>query len=382
MKKKKNLFAIIAVLLILVVGATIAYFQSSASFENVFNTGIYKVTTTETFESPSNWAPGEEIPKTITTKNEGTIDAAVRVSFTEKWEDSEGNDITSQVPNGTVIINLDNTSDWTQEGNYYYYNYILNPTETTSSFIKSVTLSDSINGMNCTPSADGLTQTCESNSIIQGATYKLTITKETVQADKYKDIWNTNVDIIQKTPYLYFASEKCVFNDLYIGVKEGVNNIYVRSDHKLQLSDGFTSRPANFSVYLKYTLDNGKLVSGILPDVCIFDNDYGELCLEKNKSNSDSLEYLEKNTEKIKSYFNFDENTWSLGSHNEWFSPEGSITCIFNIDNSSCDDFDSGVHAYANYLGEIKTCSGDYDKCAEDKREYAIYFEKVPDNGR
>ena len=62
--------SLIALLLILVVGATIVYFQSSASFENVFNTGTYKLVTTEVFESPDNWAPGQEIPKTITIKNE------------------------------------------------------------------------------------------------------------------------------------------------------------------------------------------------------------------------------------------------------------------------------------------------------------------------
>ena len=197
-KNKKSLIAITAVLLIAVVGVTFAYFQSTVDFENLFTVGIYKVVTTETFESPTNWAPGEEIPKTITSTNEGTVPAAVRVRYTEQWLDDNNQDITSQVPNGTVIINLDNTSDWTQEGNYYYYNYILNPTETTSSFIKSVTLSDSINGMNCIPSADGLTQTCESNSIIQGATYKLTITKETVQADRYQEVWGTNVSITEQ----------------------------------------------------------------------------------------------------------------------------------------------------------------------------------------
>ena len=199
MKNKKTIVAVAAILLIAVVGATLAYFQSSASFENVFNTGTYKVVTTEVFESPTNWKPGEEIPKTITSTNEGTIPAAVRVSYTEQWLDEKNNDITSQVANGTVIINLDNTSDWTNEGNYYYYNYILEPQQSTTSFIKSVTLNPNLNGITCTPSNDGSTQTCTSNNPILGGTYKLTITKETVQADRYQDIWNTNVEITEKT---------------------------------------------------------------------------------------------------------------------------------------------------------------------------------------
>jgi len=194
MKNKKTIFAIIAILLIAVVGVTLAYFQSNSTFENLFATGTYRVVTTEVFESPDNWAPAEEIEKKIITKNEGSIPAAVRVSYTEQWLDGD-TDITSNVPNGTVSINLDNTDEWTKEGNYYYYNYILEPGAKTSSFIKSVTLNDDLNGVTCTPSQNGLTQTCQSDSLIIGATYKLTITKETVQADKYKDLWQTNIDL-------------------------------------------------------------------------------------------------------------------------------------------------------------------------------------------
>ena len=200
MKNKKTLFAVLLTLF-LVIGVTIAYFQSSASFENIFNTGTYKVVTTEVFESPNNWKPGEEIPKTITTKNEGTIPAAVRVSYTEKWEDKNGTDITTSISEGAVVINLDNTSDWTKEGNYYYYNYILNPNETTSSFIKSVTLNAQLGSgddIDCTPSQDGKSVTCEATDPLYGAKYKLTLTKETVQADKYQEVWNTQVNIIER----------------------------------------------------------------------------------------------------------------------------------------------------------------------------------------
>lgn len=198
LKNKKYLITILAVFL--VAGFTFAYFQSSASFVNIFNTGTYRVVTTEEFVGPENWAPGQEIPKTITSTNEGTIPAAVRVSYTEQWLkeiDGVETDITSQVSSGTVIINLDNTNDWIQEGNYYYYKYILKPTETTTSFIRSVTLDSNINGATCVMSQDGLTQTCESNNPALEATYKLTITKETVQADKYSE-WNSSVELTEK----------------------------------------------------------------------------------------------------------------------------------------------------------------------------------------
>ncbi len=209
MKNKKSLIAIVALLLVVVVGATFAYFQTNASFVNVFNTGTYRVVTTEEFVGPENWAPGQEIPKTITSTNEGTIPAAVRVSYTEQWLkeiDGVETDITNQITNGTVIINLDNTSEWIQEGNYYYYKYILDPTKTTSSFIKSVTLNPNMNGASCTQS--GLTQICEASNPALGATYKLTITKETVQADKYQEVWNTNVEIIEKPEVIKYLTRQ------------------------------------------------------------------------------------------------------------------------------------------------------------------------------
>ena len=209
MKKKKTLVAIIALLLVVVVGATFAYFQTSASFENVFNTGTYKLVTTEVFESPDNWKPGDEIPKTITTKNEGTIDAAVRVSYTEQWLDENDQDITSQVAVGAAIINLDNTNKWTKEGNYYYYNYILKPNDTTSSFMKSVTLNPNIGSdVTCTTSQDGLTKTCESSNPALGAKYILTLTKETVQADKYQEVWDTNIEITEKTNTITYINRQ------------------------------------------------------------------------------------------------------------------------------------------------------------------------------
>lgn len=102
-KNQKNLIAIVVFLGIGLIGLTFAYFQTSGDFVNLFNTGTYQVVTTEVFEAPTNWAPGEEIPKTITSTNEGTITAEVRVKYQEKFEDLEGNDITEQVASNLVI---------------------------------------------------------------------------------------------------------------------------------------------------------------------------------------------------------------------------------------------------------------------------------------
>ena len=189
-KNKKPITIAAFILAISVIGATIAYFTSTATFTNIFQTGTYKVVTTEEFESPENWAPGEEIPKTITSTNEGTIPAAVRVSFTKQWYDSETNQPIADIPDNITEIIFDNTNDWIRHGDYYYYRYPLQPGQTTTSFIEGVKLSSSLNGVTCTPSNNGLTQTCQSTIDIGGNKFKLTLTKETAQYDRYKEIWN------------------------------------------------------------------------------------------------------------------------------------------------------------------------------------------------
>ena len=199
MKKKKSLIAIVALLLVVAVGVTFAYFQSSAVFENVFNAGKYKVTLTEVFESPDNWVPGETVPKTVTAKNDGTVPAAVRISYTEQWlQEIDGveTDITSQVNPNPAIINFDNQDDWTSSNGYYYYKYILEPTDETGSFISGVTLDPNLDSVTCT--GEGNTKTCEAQNSASGAKYKLTFTIQTVQYDQYQGIWNTNVEITNK----------------------------------------------------------------------------------------------------------------------------------------------------------------------------------------
>jgi len=228
------------------VGATVAYFTSSASFENEFIAGKYKVVTTEEFESPSNWAPGEEIPKTITTKNEGTIPAAVRVKFEEKWF-VEGNEVTDQIPADTVAINLDNINEWLRQGDYYYYKFPLNPGETTSSFMKSVTLNPNINGVECTTSADGKTKTCESTSIVGGATYKLTVTKETVQYDAYNIVWNNVPEISARISPVFtnrqsenaitIGDEICIKDECFNVVGSDENNVSMLAKYNLNVGN-------------------------------------------------------------------------------------------------------------------------------------------------
>ena len=217
MKNKKPIIALGALAVVGLIAGTIAYFTSEATFDNVFTTAVYKTKSEETFNSPDNWTPGQEVPKTVITENQGTIPVAVRVSMQEVWKDESGNTIdTSTIgdiedalpsdPKKIAIINLDNTNDWAydEETEAYYYKRALAAANTTgstpvydrtSSFIKSVTLNPNLPIQSeCETSTNENTHTTTKTctTAIEGlgkATYTLTLTVETVQYDQYKQVW-------------------------------------------------------------------------------------------------------------------------------------------------------------------------------------------------
>jgi len=215
MKSKKLILILILVLTIGIVGLTIAYFANSSTITNTFNTNPYGTTVTEEFVSPDNWLPGTSTTKSLTVTNSGQIDEAVRISYTEVWtsrsaknNNEEGDLPLQQNGNTAALIHFTNTDDWTtvtENGiTYRYYNYKLAPSATTSELLDYVTFNSAItNSSNCTTTESNGTKTITCNSTGNGyddATYKLTFTIETIQYDKYKTAWGTNVNIASMKP--------------------------------------------------------------------------------------------------------------------------------------------------------------------------------------
>ncbi|MBQ9318519.1 MAG: hypothetical protein IJR82_02685, partial [Bacilli bacterium] len=138
MKQNRNLIILLLVSIIGVVGVTIAYFSSTTTFDNVFQTSEYGTTYIEKFVSPDNWLPGDETEKTLQVTNSGNVDEAVRVIVEESWVSKKGTTLPlTQGDNVAALINFINNDDWTKvevDGEnyyYYYYNYKLAPGETT-----------------------------------------------------------------------------------------------------------------------------------------------------------------------------------------------------------------------------------------------------------
>ena len=190
------------------IAITIAYNRDSSVLANNFELGgIYKTVTTEEFIGPDNWAPCQEVPKTVTVKNEGNVDVAVRISYEEYWRDGrEGYQEYRLSPekNGVrlAIIEFQNETDWELRDGYYYYKHTLAPGESSNSLFKSVTLNCEANMVDedsyCSEMPDGTTECmtapvtiltpctlggCSSN-YYQAAKYHLKIKVETIQADK------------------------------------------------------------------------------------------------------------------------------------------------------------------------------------------------------
>lgn len=203
MNNKKTLVALLLIVVVGVVGLTFAYFTNSTSFDNEFQTQPYATSFVETFESPTNWTPGTTTSKTVIATNSGQVDQVVRVSYTEGWKDASNNNLSLTTTIGgqsvtAAVVNLDNQADWTKVGDYYYYNYKLGPSQSTTSFMSGVTFNSAIQASsenNCGEPVDDSTNhtstvTCSTTGTgYDGATYTMNITIETAQFDNYSSIW-------------------------------------------------------------------------------------------------------------------------------------------------------------------------------------------------
>lgn len=204
MKNKKPIIALVALVAVGLVGATIAYFTSEVTLDNVFTTATYKTKTTETFSSPSDWLPGTTTPKTIETENEGTIPVVIRATLSEAWTDENGDAVAIANYRDYTTINTQNigtgSDQWTlhTDGKYYFNRQLAakgSTTDKTTSFISGVTLNANVaSSQTCTETGEighgTYTKTCTTGITgIGKGTYTLTITVETVQADKCAQAW-------------------------------------------------------------------------------------------------------------------------------------------------------------------------------------------------
>ena len=143
-RKNKKLLLIFGLLVLMAVGSTYAYFQSSESIDNQFHSAEAKIYLNEKFDPNDRWVPGEEKQKEVRFGNEGRIDAVLRVKFTPILQLEDETEDSNAAAGFTLNFADDFSTNWTEKDGWYYYNKVLVPGELTDITLKSVTISDAI----------------------------------------------------------------------------------------------------------------------------------------------------------------------------------------------------------------------------------------------
>ncbi len=159
-RRSKKLLALGGLFVVALIAGISAYFYQEVFLNNPFSTQQYGGAMVETFTPENDWEPGMQVTKDVAIENTGDYDLFVRVFMDEVWENATGpfytldsatplfnmNTYTDElVSGGTVVykeLNVAETDDWTwfPDDGYFYYEYILEPGDTTQSLLESLTL--------------------------------------------------------------------------------------------------------------------------------------------------------------------------------------------------------------------------------------------------
>lgn len=196
-KKRRKLLIVSVIGILTVIGGTLAYFTTTTTIKDIFKTAMYQNEIVEEFVSPDNWTPGTTTDKTVKVTNTGSIDMAVRVSYTEKWITANNKELSLKDDNGEVASIINFNDDWTKDDDGYYYfgskenKTVLKPGETSTSFMSGVTFNPNIvSSLSETVSQDGKTVTYTSTGNgYDNAQYILIVKLDTIQYDQADNIW-------------------------------------------------------------------------------------------------------------------------------------------------------------------------------------------------
>ena len=146
MKRKLLILSVLTILLAILAANTLAYFTADTAAHNVITTGNVDIVLnewaneerTERFEKQIDVLPGTEVTKIVEVENIGAGTAWVRVQVVLDVYAEGGKE---QLPPDPVTLDF-NETDWKYFDGYYYYNYPLDPGETTEPLFTSVAFDD------------------------------------------------------------------------------------------------------------------------------------------------------------------------------------------------------------------------------------------------
>ncbi|MBR3176622.1 hypothetical protein IKF25_01450 [Candidatus Saccharibacteria bacterium] len=264
-RKKRTVLAASAVGVLLLVGVTVAVSHDFAFFGNLFKLGYYQTEFIETFDSPEDWTPCDETPKTVIAKNDSDTKIYVRLKYDEYWRAKDNVTDLPLVKDGVTLAEIifQNETDWNLRDGWYYYKTPLNPGESTNSLFKAVKLScnaDFGTDNVCHDTAEG--SVCEKPADqYEEAKYHLFVTVQTISEDGIHE-WIPEQHIADcDNPTLLYDIIACQSNgtDENINFNErassnfdssnGVNTVYAHRNDEFPVHY-FRGNPSNN--YLEY----------------------------------------------------------------------------------------------------------------------------------
>jgi hypothetical protein len=145
-EKRKNLIfgfrflvTIVVVVGLFSIVNSFAFFKQSSYVENFLSTKFYKVDLIDIFDNYQLKLPGDFLNKDVSIKNNGEVEAVVRIQLTPIWTpaiDGLGNVL--DVEAVTIGYGYYLNDDWTLIDGWFYYNYILSPGLETSLLVDSL----------------------------------------------------------------------------------------------------------------------------------------------------------------------------------------------------------------------------------------------------
>lgn len=142
-KRRLLLFALLACIVAIVAGGTLAYFTAEKTAYNVITTGRLSMNLREETtggrpfpeDGVTGILPGQTVDKKVYVVNDGSVDFYARIALDKVITDAAGRKDTLNFNH----IRLDiNTADWTEKDGYYYYNRALKPGEATEPLFNTV----------------------------------------------------------------------------------------------------------------------------------------------------------------------------------------------------------------------------------------------------
>ena len=147
LRNRIGLIATIVCCIAILTAGTLAYFNAEETAVNVITTGSLSMKLHEEAEDGKPFPaegvfgvmPNTDVAKKAYVENTGSVEMYVRISIEKEIQGDSDRELNFK----NITLDL-NTSDWTEQDGYYYYNRVLKPGEKTEPLFTTVRFGKSL----------------------------------------------------------------------------------------------------------------------------------------------------------------------------------------------------------------------------------------------